>query len=117
MLFLVSFTGDVELAADFITYRDREEFNQTAGPPVFLERFSNFKANIDFSFTTTDAPNGFSITHEGDDRFGNLIDGGAGILQGFIDGDFTEENQCPREVKLPFVIRRFAMPPASKKST
>ena len=76
IVLLCFFSGDIiqTVHADFLTFTDAGSWTIAAGPLSFEENFDGFDSDIDFSFGTTDAPNGFSVSHSGATDFRNLID-------------------------------------------
>ena len=61
-------------AAGVQVFSDRGLWEATLGGSIVREDFESFTEDVDFSFSTTSLPNGFSLTHVGDDSFRNSID-------------------------------------------
>jgi hypothetical protein len=57
-----------------VTYTNRPAWEAAVGPRDFEENFESFASDIDFSFSSTSAPNGFSLSHSGSESFRNRID-------------------------------------------
>ncbi len=79
-----------------VTYNNRPLWEAAVGPRSFEENFEGFVADIDFSFSSTNAPNGFSLSHIGASDFRNLIDvppldftdgNGTKGVSTYVDGD------------------------------
>ncbi|MAT69092.1 MAG: hypothetical protein CMJ58_06155 [Planctomycetaceae bacterium] len=89
-----------DASAVVTSFDDRALWESTVGPRTFDEDFEAIPADIDYSFTTTSAPNGFVIEHRGGDDFRNLIDvtpldyadgNGTNGVSAYVDGETGDE--------------------------
>jgi PEP-CTERM motif-containing protein len=67
-------------------YTNRSLWEAAVGPRSFTENFEGFTDDINFSFTTTNAPNGFSLSHTGSFDTRNTIDV---VPLEYVDGNGT----------------------------